>query len=156
MSSIVFRFVPSPTGNIVAQFSQSWILLRWDWPVGGQVGRTVEDLVALRTAVLNVDNHGAPDDTNIIYCTLSVLSSLCSPVLCQTKSIIVDLFTQATDVVSDLVLYLGQLLLGFFCHFDNIKLWVNVTWNIRIGPQSLGMKDEDNQIKPIAIWDYPT
>ena len=47
--------------------------------------------------------------------------------LCQTKSIIVDLFTQATDVVSNLVLDLGQLLLGLFRHFDNIKLWVNVT-----------------------------
>ena len=95
--------------------------------MGGQVGRTVEDLFTLRAPVLNVDNHGAPDDTNIIYCTLSVLSSLCSPVLCQTKSIIVDLFTQSTDVVSYLVLDLGQLLLGLFRHFDNIKLWVNVT-----------------------------
>ena len=95
--------------------------------MGGQVGRTVEDLIALRTPVLYVDNHGAPD--TVQGCSDShsfVISAVFSPVLCQTKSIIVDLFTQATDVVSDLVLYLGQLLLGFFCHFDNIELWVNV------------------------------
>ena len=92
--------------------------------MGGQVGRTVEDLFTLRAPVLNVDNHGAPDTKTVLSHNLA---SLFRPVLCQTKSIIVDLFTQSTDVVSNLVLDLCQLLLGLFRHFDNIKLWVNVT-----------------------------
>ena len=46
--------------------------------------------------------------------------------LCQSKGVTINLLAQATDIVPYLVLYLGQLLLGFFRHFDNIKLWVNV------------------------------
>ena len=54
-----------------------------------------------------------------------------SPVLCQSKGVIVDLLAQATDIVSYLVLYLGQLLLSFLRHLNNIELGVYVTCNIR-------------------------
>ena len=124
MSSIVFRFVPSPTGNMVG-----WLvsLLNtadtdlWEAKLAGQL-KTLSHS-GHRYSMWTIMEHLTPGHH---YCTLSVLSSLCSPVLCQTKGIIVDLFTESTDVVSDLVLYLGQLLLGFLRHFDNIKLWVNV------------------------------
>ena len=45
----------------------------------------------------------------------------------QSECVIVDLLAQAADVVPDLVLYLGQLLLGLLCHLHHIELRVNIT-----------------------------
>ena len=60
----------------------------------------------------------------------------------QTKSVIVDLkdciyltisanqthlFAQSTNVISNLVFNLGQLLLGFLRHLHHVELRVNVT-----------------------------
>ena len=46
----------------------------------------------------------------------------------EAESVAIDLLAEAADVVSDLVIYLGELLLGFLRHLNHVKLWVYVTW----------------------------
>ena len=50
------------------------------------------------------------------------------PVLGQTERVVVNLLAQAADVVPDLVLDLGQLLLGLLRDLDHIKLGIDVAW----------------------------
>ena len=40
-------------------------------PVGGEVGRAVEDLLTLGTLVLNVNNHGTPRELSMDTCSVS-------------------------------------------------------------------------------------
>ena len=121
MSPTVFRFVPSPAGDTVGQRAVLNITVTdlWEARLAGQL-KTLSHS-GHRYSMWTIMEHLPPPQ---FYSHSFVISN--SPVLRQTKSIIVDLFTQAADVVSDLVLYLGQLLLGFFRHFDHIKLRVNV------------------------------
>ena len=96
--------------------------------MGGEVCRTIEDFLTLRTPVLNVHNHRASEQNNFRN---KFFLPWNSPVLRQAKGIIVNLFTQSTDVISNLVFYLCQLLFGFFRHLDHIELRVYVTCNTR-------------------------
>ena len=48
------------------------------------------------------------------------------PVLSETKGVSVNLLTEAAEVVAYLVVYLGQLLLCLFRHFNYVELWVYV------------------------------
>ena len=41
-------------------------------PVGGEVGRAVEDLLTLGTLVLNVNNHGTPKELSMDTCWVSL------------------------------------------------------------------------------------
>ena len=49
------------------------------------------------------------------------------PVLSETEGVSVNLLTEAAEVVAYLVVYLGQLLLRLFRHFNYVELRVYVT-----------------------------
>jgi hypothetical protein len=49
------------------------------------------------------------------------------PVLGKAKGVAVDLLAEAADVVTDLVVYLGQLLLRLLRHLNHVELGINVT-----------------------------
>ena len=46
----------------------------------------------------------------------------------EAESVAIDLLAEAADIVPDLVIYLGQLLLRFLGHLHYVKLGVYVTW----------------------------
>ena len=48
------------------------------------------------------------------------------PVLSETEGVSVNLLTEAAEVVAYLVVYLGQLLLRLFRHFNYVELRVDV------------------------------
>ena len=51
---------------------------------------------------------------------------LALPVLSETEGVSVNLLTEAAEVVAYLVVYLGQLLLCLFRHFNYVELRVDV------------------------------
>ena len=57
--------------------------------------------------------------------------------LSEAESVAIDLLAEAADIVPDLVIYLGQLLLRFLGHLHYVKLRVHVTYGIiKIGALS--------------------
>jgi hypothetical protein len=73
----------------------------------GQISRTAKYFVAFGTTIFDMDDAGA------------AMSG-------QLKCIFILFLTQATDVSTDFILYLGQLLPCLLCDLDGVEGRVNV------------------------------